>query len=352
MSLAAFASLALLPVWTDSSRPPADYGRVEVVKVKPSSRLRTRLPAEPTVPFRPADQEDRAREAMLAPATPPAQAAEPPPPPPQWSDAEVIEALKSCLSLLAPIAAEVELSAPLREDRCGTAAPVVLHRIRTSTGTVEFRPAPQMNCRMVAGLHRWIEATLQPTSVELLGSPVMRITNSSSYACRNRNNAADGPISEHAFANAVDIGGFVTADGRRVEVVKDWGETHRDAKKPGGAESSGSTGTAKKGAADHPRLAELAKGSMKDRSATNVRSDSGRSGLGANPPSPVLKDARPDGEKPDGPPKPSVEAQFLRRLHSGACGVFSTVLGPEANEAHRDHFHFDMAPRRRGSFCE
>jgi hypothetical protein len=46
------------------------------------------------------------------------------------------------------------------------------------------------------------------------------------------------------------------------------------------------------------------------------------------------------------------EAQFLRRLHKGACGPFGTVLGPEANEAHRDHFHLDLAPRRRSAFCE
>ena len=43
---------------------------------------------------------------------------------------------------------------------------------------------------------------------------------------------------------------------------------------------------------------------------------------------------------------------FLRRLHKGACGTFGTVLGPEANEAHRDHFHFDLAARRRNAFCE
>jgi hypothetical protein len=48
----------------------------------------------------------------------------------------------------------------------------------------------------------------------------------------------------------------------------------------------------------------------------------------------------------------SAEGQFLRRLHKGACGVFGTVLGPEANEAHRDHFHFDLARRRNSAFCQ
>ncbi|HRD77314.1 MAG TPA: extensin family protein, partial [Hyphomicrobiaceae bacterium] len=46
------------------------------------------------------------------------------------------------------------------------------------------------------------------------------------------------------------------------------------------------------------------------------------------------------------------KAQFLRRIHTGACKTFFTILGPEANEAHRNHFHVDMAERRSGHFCE
>lgn len=40
-----------------------------------------------------------------------------------------------------------------------------------------------------------------------------------------------------------------------------------------------------------------------------------------------------------------IEAAFLRKLHQGACGVLTTALGPEANEAHRDHLHLDMKER-------
>ena len=42
----------------------------------------------------------------------------------------------------------------------------------------------------------------------------------------------------------------------------------------------------------------------------------------------------------------TAEATFLKRLHKGACATFGTVLGPEANEAHRDHFHLDVKARR------
>ncbi|MCK0095455.1 extensin family protein [Yoonia sp. F2084L] len=41
----------------------------------------------------------------------------------------------------------------------------------------------------------------------------------------------------------------------------------------------------------------------------------------------------------------------LRQMWRAACGPFGTVLGPEANRFHRDHFHFDTARYRSGSFC-
>lgn len=42
------------------------------------------------------------------------------------------------------------------------------------------------------------------------------------------------------------------------------------------------------------------------------------------------------------------EARFLREVRDGACDVFATVLSPEYNAAHRDHFHLDQADRAAG----
>lgn len=36
------------------------------------------------------------------------------------------------------------------------------------------------------------------------------------------------------------------------------------------------------------------------------------------------------------------KAEFLRRVRDGACRSFSTVLSPDYNAAHADHFHLDM----------
>ena len=42
----------------------------------------------------------------------------------------------------------------------------------------------------------------------------------------------------------------------------------------------------------------------------------------------------------------------LKAMHARACGPFGTVLGPNANRFHRDHFHFDTARYRSGTYCK
>jgi hypothetical protein len=41
----------------------------------------------------------------------------------------------------------------------------------------------------------------------------------------------------------------------------------------------------------------------------------------------------------------------LKKAHASACGPFGTVLGPEADRFHKDHFHFDTARHRGGPYC-
>lgn len=47
----------------------------------------------------------------------------------------------------------------------------------------------------------------------------------------------------------------------------------------------------------------------------------------------------------------SRDSNPLREMWRAACGPFGTVLGPNANRFHRDHFHFDTARYRSGSYC-
>ena len=42
--------------------------------------------------------------------------------------------------------------------------------------------------------------------------------------------------------------------------------------------------------------------------------------------------------------KPTPQGRFLAAAKTSACGIFNSVLGPEYNRLHADHFHLDMGP--------
>ena len=46
-----------------------------------------------------------------------------------------------------------------------------------------------------------------------------------------------------------------------------------------------------------------------------------------------------------------VQGKVLKKMHKAACGPFGTVLGPNADKYHQDHFHFDTARYRSGAYC-
>ena len=204
-------------------------------------------------------QRDRTEESASAATPEPAKTPIPPPdakpeaaqaepPKPEvWSEAEIIAGLRECIKLLAPIAAEVEISQPVRHEACGTPAPVLLKRIGSGATKIEVSPPAVLNCAMVVGLHAWVEKTLQPAAREALGTSIARLRNASGYVCRARNGHPLGTdrLSEHALANAIDIAGFITADGRTIDVARSWGPTARD--KVAAAQAKGAkTGPAKK----------------------------------------------------------------------------------------------------------
>jgi hypothetical protein len=45
------------------------------------------------------------------------------------------------------------------------------------------------------------------------------------------------------------------------------------------------------------------------------------------------------------------KGKILKQAHKAACGPFGTVLGPNSDRFHRDHFHFDTARYRSGPYC-
>ena len=63
----------------------------------------------------------------------------------------------------------------------------------------------------------------------------------------------------------------------------------------------------------------------------------------------VLADGRRISVKDDWDGGNADERRFLRTVQQSACKRFGTVLGPEYNAAHRDHFHLERGGS--GGFC-
>ncbi len=256
--------------------------------------------------------------------------------PSTWSDAEVIAALRRCVSILAPLGASVDVLEPIRNGQCGTPAPIRLSGF-TLPSNVAVSPPAVVNCEIADKLHTWIATVLQPAAEKELGSRITRLVIASSYDCRNRIGTTSQRISEHAYANAIDISGVVTADGRSIDVLTNWGPTARDLRKeaPGNADAR-VEGEGK----EKENTAEANAGRARDKG----RKEASR---GRN-----AKERHTMTDVPATPEPRTHEAAFLRALHAGACRIFGTVLGPEANEAHRNHLHLDLLPRRRSAYCE
>lgn len=123
-------------------------------------------------------------------------------------------------------------------------------------------------CPLAGAFAGWARFGVDRAARQILGSGLARIETMGSYSCRLV--AGRGRLSAHARAEAIDVGAFVLADGRRISVKSSW------------------------------------------------------SGLSEQ------------------------ERAFLRTVHASACKRFGTVLGPDYNAAHADHFHVELG---NGSFC-
>jgi hypothetical protein len=192
----------------------------------------------------------------------------PPPPPEKWSAAEIEAGRIDCFRRIWGLKILFEPLDPVKEGACGIAAPVRLLGFDYGPEpALFFSPAPMVSCKLAANLRRWADEVLQPSAKAHLHARIVTITTLSSYHCRPRYDDPGQRISEHAFANAIDISEFITDKGERIGVLDNWN-------------------------------------SKGERSA------------------------------------------FLHAIHDGACEIFGTTLGPEANEAHNNHFHLDMKERR------
>ncbi len=83
--------------------------------------------------------------------------------------------------------------------------------------------AATLTCEMVPALEGWMAEKVQTAAAAVYGQPVVEMHSLGSYSCRRMNNGTGtSMISEHAFADAIDVSGFTLADGREVMVRTGW----------------------------------------------------------------------------------------------------------------------------------
>jgi extensin-like protein len=83
-------------------------------------------------------------------------------------------------------------------------------------------PAATLACPLVSALDHWVSEGVQPAAMRWFGAQVVEIKQISAYSCRSMVGAGISHISEHAFGNALDVAGFILADGRKITVKDGW----------------------------------------------------------------------------------------------------------------------------------
>jgi hypothetical protein len=318
-----------------------------------------------------------------------------------WTESEIATAGARCNVIIAQYDAAATPMEPIREGDCGSPHPVQLTRV----GPVTLSQPAIVNCEVIAALGDWLKVDVQPAAKQLIGARVTSLEVLSSYSCRNAYGRKKTRLSEHGRANAIDIKSFQFDRQQVVDLSGDWGMTERDIKaRIAAAEAAAKAHAAARAKAEAEAQAKAVAeaeakartrqsqggGAVADTGAAGrahgpaptadgllslrgmVRETFGKSGEERGPSALSLEqpsrlggpkaksEAKIEATAPAEPPPPAPVAnsynarqRFLRAIHAAACKRFGTVLGPEANEAHRNHFHLDMADRGgRGSFCE
>lgn len=110
---------------------------------------------------------------------------------------------------------------------CGSEQAVIYRR---GPGAIRYSPSPLVSCGLALALARF-EGLLQNAAEEKLGRRVARVEHVGTYNCRKMAQYPDW-VSEHSYANAIDIKAFVLSDGRRISVLRHFGKLDREATSP------------------------------------------------------------------------------------------------------------------------
>ncbi|ODA68583.1 hypothetical protein A7A08_00413 [Methyloligella halotolerans] len=295
-----------------------------------------------------------------------------------WTKPEIDAAKKECAALLEKLAIDYEPLDPIREGDCGAPAPIRVKSIG-SDPAVEITPPATLRCPVAVALDDWLTKVVQPEARSLFHSPVVKVQNAADYDCRNRYGKAGGKLSEHALANALDISIFTLESKMSVALGPSWPKSgtlvarapktvpplpERNPALLAAAEAAERKMDAAMGLKG-PKFETVAMRAVPKGEGNATVSQARVTGqqilevMKARIEPKAMAATRPDEDvdKPLEPPlkvekiEPDAAARFMVEVHAGACDFFGTVLGPNANAAHKSHFHLDMIERRT-AYCQ
>ncbi len=115
------------------------------------------------------------------------------------------------------------------DDQPGGECPLA-NIVRVSKAGASFSHSFTAFCPLAAAWEIFRHNTLQQAAEKYFSQPVTKVDHVGTYACRNVYNRAEGRLSEHARANAIDVTAFVLADGTVINVERDWNSSRQPQK--------------------------------------------------------------------------------------------------------------------------
>lgn len=105
---------------------------------------------------------------------------------------------------------------------CSTLGTVQIASLKSDDAKLALSNMGPVTCPLAETFAGWARFGADRAAQQILGSPIVRIETMGTYNCRN---VAGSPRrSAHATANAIDISGFILADGRRITVSGNWND--------------------------------------------------------------------------------------------------------------------------------
>lgn len=147
--------------------------------------------------------------------------------PPKGTDTSVVPEVprrrvyqSACPAVLSGMV-EAQLLEPIAEQTCRARSPFSVTAVLVNGRMVPLSSEAILECGMATALPAWL-ADLDGYLAARENTRLARVLVGTSYACRPRNNAAGSDVSEHGFANALDVIGFELADGRTMSLSAGW----------------------------------------------------------------------------------------------------------------------------------